>query len=87
MTKKKILLVEPDFPIPPKSKNHKNFLPIGLLKIASYLRDHHNEVKLIRGVPKNIEEFAKLVKARARRALLRGLTHRQKKLLEKTLKR
>ena len=30
----KILLVEPAFPIPPKSKNHKDFLPIGLLKLA-----------------------------------------------------
>ena len=47
----KILLVEPNFPIPPKSKNHKNFLPIGLLKIASYLRIKKNvkTVKLIRG--------------------------------------
>lgn len=53
--KKRFLLVEPDFPIPPKSKNHKNFLPIGLLKIATYLRDHGNEVKLVRGIPKNDE--------------------------------
>ena len=34
----------------------------------------------------SIHEFAKLVKARARRALLRGLTERQKKLLEKIRK-
>lgn len=48
----RILLVEPDFPVPPKSKNHKNFLPIGLLKIASCLRAKGTEVKLIRGYPK-----------------------------------
>ena len=47
----KILLVEPEFPIPPKSKNHHSFLPIGLLKIASYLRSNDIEVRLIRGVP------------------------------------
>ncbi len=46
-----ILLVEPDFPIPAKSKNHKNFLPIGLLKIASYLRNRGDCVKLIQGIP------------------------------------
>jgi hypothetical protein len=47
----KILLVEPDFPIPPKSKNHKNFLPIGLLKIGRYLKaiKHPLKIKLIRG--------------------------------------
>lgn len=58
--KKKILLVEPNFPIPPKSKNHKNFLPIGLLKIASYLRDQGHEVKLIRGTPLSIEKISEL---------------------------
>ncbi len=47
--KKKILLVEPAFPISPKSRNHKNFLPIGLLKIASYLRSKGIEIKLVRG--------------------------------------
>jgi len=54
---KRILLVEPDFPIPPKSKNHKNFLPIGLLKIASYLRAKGNKLRLIRGTPKNIVDI------------------------------
>ncbi|MBU4502295.1 MAG: radical SAM protein [Nanoarchaeota archaeon] len=46
-----ILLVEPDFPIPPKSKNHKNFLPIGLLKIGAYLKNTRRvtKVKLVRG--------------------------------------
>lgn len=56
--KMKILLVEPNFPIPPKSKNHKNFLPIGLLKIASYLQSKNIEVKLIRGIPKNPLELS-----------------------------
>lgn len=51
---KKILLVEPTFPIPPKSKNHKNFLPIGLLKIASYLRSKGIKVRLVRGIPKDL---------------------------------
>ena len=45
---KKVLLVEPNFPITAKSRNHSNFLPIGLLKIASYLRSKSIEVKLIR---------------------------------------
>lgn len=44
-----ILLVEPNFPIPAKSKNHSNFLPIGLLKIASYYRSMGDNVKLHRG--------------------------------------
>ena len=45
----KILLVEPNFPISPKSKNHSNFLPIGLLKIAGYHRKLSDKVKLQRG--------------------------------------
>lgn len=45
---KKVLLVEPNFPIPNKSRNHSNFLPIGLLKIAGYLRTKSIEVKLVR---------------------------------------
>ena len=57
----RILLVEPDFPIPAKSKNHKNFLPIGLLKIASFLRKNSNSVKLVRGNPNNIDELVKVV--------------------------
>ncbi len=44
-----ILLVEPIFPIPAKSKNHSNFLPIGLLKIASYHRNIGDNVELHRG--------------------------------------
>ncbi len=54
---KNILLIEPDFPIPQKSKNHKNFLPIGLLKIASYLREKGEKIKLIRGLPNNPREL------------------------------
>lgn len=44
-----VLLVEPEFPIPPKSKNHRDFLPIGLLKLASYHRLKGDRIKLIRG--------------------------------------
>jgi len=46
----KILLVEPDFPIPPKSKNHRDSLPIGLLKIGSYHKIKGDRVKLVRGL-------------------------------------
>ena len=52
-----ILLVEPDFPIPNKSRNHKNFLPIGLLKIAAFLRDEGHNIKLVRGEPKDLSSF------------------------------
>jgi hypothetical protein len=44
-----VLLVEPTFPIPAKSKNHRDFLPIGLLKLASYHREIGDTAKLIRG--------------------------------------
>lgn len=43
------LLVQPRFPIPPKSHNHKSFLPVGLLKIASWLRANGHTVELVRG--------------------------------------
>jgi len=46
---RRVLLVEPPFPIPAKSKNHKDFLPIGLLKIAALLRRRGAEVRLVRG--------------------------------------
>jgi len=49
MKKRNILLVEPNFPIPNKSKNHSNFLPIGLLKLATYHRNKGDKIKLIRG--------------------------------------
>jgi len=44
-----LLLVEPEFPIPVKSRNHSHFLPIGLLKIGSYHRRLGDRVKLVRG--------------------------------------
>ena len=43
-----VLLIEPNFPIPAKSRNHKNFLPIGLLKIAGYFKSKSVDVELIR---------------------------------------
>ena len=47
----KILLVEPDFPVAPKSRNHKNFLPLPLLKIGSYYkrRTSVDRIELVRG--------------------------------------
>ena len=48
-TTKQILLVNPAFPIPPKSRNHKDYLPVGLLKIASWLQDNDYKVKLVYG--------------------------------------
>lgn len=45
----KLLLVEPNFPIPVKSRNHSHFLPIGLLKIGSYHKLQGNLVKLVHG--------------------------------------
>ena len=55
MKKKSVLLVEPDFPYPNKSKNkanhiHKNFVPIGLLKLGALYKSSGNKVKLIRGI-------------------------------------
>ena len=48
-----ILLVDPDFPIPPKSKNKCYFLPIGLLKIGSYHKQQGDCVQLVRGNVEN----------------------------------
>ena len=45
----KILFVEPEFPTPYKSKNHKDFLPIGLLKLYNYYRSIGHKTKLVRG--------------------------------------
>lgn len=43
-------MVEPKFPTRSKSRNHKNFLPIGLLKLASYYRKANNNIiQLVRG--------------------------------------
>lgn len=59
---KSVLLIEPDFPIPNKSRNHSNFLPIGLLKIASYLREKKSiDVKLIRFEEKETEDYYQTV--------------------------
>ncbi len=44
-----ILLVQPEFPIAGKSRWHKSFLPIGLLKLASYYRKKGHNVKLVCG--------------------------------------
>lgn len=46
----RLLLVEPPFPIPVKSRNHSHFLPIGLLKIGSYHKSRGDCVKLVRGL-------------------------------------
>jgi len=46
---KSYLLVEPEFPIPTKSKNHKDFFPIGLLKLATMLDNQGNKVQIVRG--------------------------------------
>lgn len=49
-----ILLIEPNFPYPTKSKNqaneiHKNFVPIGLLKLGAYHKSLGDKAKLVRG--------------------------------------
>ncbi len=46
----KLLLVEPNFPVATKSKNHAHFLPIGLLKIGTYHKQKRDRVKLVRGL-------------------------------------
>lgn len=51
---KKVLLIEPDFPYPTKSKNkaneiHKNFVPVGLLKLGAYYKSLDCDVRLVRG--------------------------------------
>ncbi|MBN1213839.1 MAG: Fe-S oxidoreductase [Candidatus Lokiarchaeota archaeon] len=47
-----ILLIEPKFPRPCKSKNHNDFLPIGLIKLASYHIRQGNAICIIRGEEK-----------------------------------
>jgi len=59
--KKRILLVEPNFPYPNRSRNraneiHKNFAPVGLLKLGALHKALGDEVKLVRGNI-NFEEF------------------------------
>lgn len=45
----RVLLVQPKFPIPSKSLNHKDYLPIGLLKLATWHRRQGDEVALSLG--------------------------------------
>lgn len=45
MKKNKILLVQPNFPKVNKSKNHSDFLPIGLLKLATYYKKRGHDVR------------------------------------------
>jgi len=48
--RKKVLLVCPAFPIPSKRKIHHDYLPIGLLKIGTYLRHRKGyEVQVVIG--------------------------------------
>jgi len=58
----KYLLVEPNFPIPIKSKNHKDFLPIGLLKIAALKKQEKHQVILARGNLEKNEIFDLAIK-------------------------
>jgi len=49
-----VLLVEPNFPYPSKSLHtaggvHKNFVPVGLLKLGAYHKSLGHEVALVRG--------------------------------------
>ena len=43
-------MVEPNFPIASKSKNHAHFLPIGLLKIGTHHKQKGDRVALVRGL-------------------------------------
>ena len=54
---KRVLLIDPAFPIANKSRNHKDLLPVGLLKISSYLKSVGIETKLVRlNDDKNFDE-------------------------------
>lgn len=44
-----ILLVQPAFPIPCKSRNHKSYFPVALLKLATYYRRNGCNVELVLG--------------------------------------
>jgi len=57
-----ILLVQPPFPIPAKSRNHAHFLPIGLLKIGTYHKRAGDKVRLTRAlIPSDISPDRVLV--------------------------
>ena len=45
----RLLLVEPNWPKRHKSRNHNGFLPIGLLKLATFHRIRGDDVALVRG--------------------------------------
>ena len=45
----KVLLVQPRFPVPSKSLHHKNYLPVGLLKLGRWYRERGHEVALSLG--------------------------------------
>ena len=53
---KKVLLIDPNFPRATKSRNHKDLLPVGLLKIGSYLKSRKIETKLVRLTSNNNNE-------------------------------
>ncbi|MBE6503857.1 MAG: Fe-S oxidoreductase [Methanobrevibacter sp.] len=44
----RVLLIDPAFPIANKSRNHKDLLPVGLLKISTFLKNNGIQTKLIR---------------------------------------
>lgn len=44
----KLLLIDPNFPHPYKSRNHQDILPIGLLKIGALYKSKGWEVRLQR---------------------------------------
>ena len=55
---KRVLLIDPAFPIANKSRNHKDLLPVGLLKISTYLKSRNIETLLIRlNDNENFDEF------------------------------
>lgn len=58
---KKVLLIDPNFPRASKSRNHKDLLPVGLLKIGTYLKSRNIKTKLIRltSTDNNEEELKK----------------------------
>lgn len=45
----RVLLVQPAFPIPSKSLNHKDYLPVGLLKLAAWRSSLGDDVALSMG--------------------------------------
>lgn len=45
---KRVLLIDPAFPIANKSRNHKDLLPVGLLKISTFLKSRNIQTTLIR---------------------------------------